>query len=29
VIVLGNGVSLDRLAQCLGVHTSDHGTNLT
>ena len=25
--VLGNGVSLERLAQCLGVHTSDHGPN--
>src|SRR5512132_870013 len=26
VLTLGNGVSLERLAQCLGVHTSDHGT---
>src|SRR5262245_62003695 len=25
-MVLVNGVSLERLAQCLGVHTSDHGT---
>src|SRR5215813_8639004 len=26
VTVLGNSVSLERLAQCLGVHTSNHGT---
>jgi hypothetical protein len=29
VTVLGNSVSLERLAQCLGIHTPDHGTGPT